>query len=135
MIYDFTQKNPLLMPTWYVCNQIEKEIPIGTDADTVIEIMKSKGRLSDKYSSAPKYILVEEPLGRPITNSECFYSYNRLDYKNQEHGYYHTGAYIGDVQRTFSPMGYSVYAKFVFDENKKLMDIIVLRDYVGIVIE
>ena len=137
MIYDFAQKNPLRMPTWYVCKQIEKEIPIGTDADTVIEIMKSKGWSNDKHSYVPYYPLMKGSISSSLTDRAYFYSYNRLDYKNREHGYYYTGAYIGTVpeQGTSDPMGYSISSIFVFDENKKLMDIIVFRNYVGIVIE
>ena len=136
MVHDYIQKNPLRAPTWYVCKQIEKEIPIGTDADTVIEIMKSKDDWS-KSEDTPynkTYRLNKGPIGVGIAYNAFFYSFNKLDYRNISQGNYYTGTFLGSVPQrgTEEPWGYSVSAMFIFDENKQLMDIIVFRNYVGI---
>lgn len=123
----------LFMPTSYICKQIETEVPIGTDADTVIEFLKNKdGWWTDKSSADNNFKLYEGATGRYAVDYQSFYSFNNLNY-DQDQGYYFTDAYIGSVpnQNTSLWIGNHVYVIFIFDENMRLMDIAVFRVLIG----
>ena len=138
MVHDYIQKNPLRAPTWYICKQIEKEIPIGSDADDAIEYLKSKDEWSyyrnASDENAKNYRISETATGRYASNSPCFYSFSNLDYESHDQGCYVTGVHLGTYPEkgTTHLLGYHVEAAFVFDENLKLMDIYVFRNYIGI---
>ena len=140
MIYDFAQKNPLRMPTWYVCKQIEKEIPIGSDADTVIEIMKSKDDWSteeefigDEYKYYEIYSL-PKGFNNNISSQADYYSFSKINYKKESRDFYALSTCIGAVPErgTDKLFGYYVHVMFILDENKELIDILIFRIYVPI---
>ena len=132
MIYDFSQKNFVRMPTWYVCKQIEKDVPIGTNADTVIEYLKSKPEWSVTRDFNSKDHILHEGFNGPLIGyNACLYSFNKLNYKKELYDhYYSTSVYLGGFDTT-SSSGYYVKAVFIFDESKTLIDIVVYRYYVG----
>ena len=124
----------LAMPTSYICEQIEKEIPIGSDADDVIAYLKSKDEwLPHRRSVEKNYRISKTATGHHASRYPDFYSFSKLDYESHDQGCYITGAYIGSFPNKDSSLwsAYDVEVVFVYDENLKLIDIYILRAYFG----
>ena len=134
----FRDKIYLLMPPSFICKQIEKEIPIGSDADEVIEYLKSKDEWLPEENASDSndkdYRIYQTGTGHYIASYYGhFYSFSKLDYKSHDQGCYITSAYLGIFPNKDTTLwsAYDVEACFVFDENLKLIDIYVFRRYAG----
>lgn len=124
----------LAMPTSYICEQIEKEIPIGSDADDVIAYLKSKDEwLPHERSVDKNYRISQTATGHYVSGFPDFYSFSKLDYESHDQGCYITSAYIGTFPKKGTTLwsAYEVKVVFVYDENLKLIDIYVYRRYAG----
>ena len=132
----FRDKIYLLMPTSYICKQIEKEIPIGSDAETVIEYLESKHMWSSNYDDdfiEKDYKITQGSPGKYLVNFAAFHSFNNINYKNENLGCYFTSACLGYIpfRGTSIPIGSWCQVVFIFDSNLKIIDIIVYRHFIG----
>ena len=122
----------LYMPTWYICHRIEKEIPIGSDADTVIAFLKTQELWYDsEIIKGQEPTIYEGSVSRRLANQIGLYSFSKLDHRKTEHGAYYRSSSLGTAfenvpdTSVFSLIRYEVFATFIFDENMELIDIAV----------
>ena len=137
----FRNQTLINMPCSYICKKLEKEIPMGTSVEETVKILRSHEEWTDGnlYGDVHKYELMDG--GFPIHSDqfeyESYASFNDVDYKSGsetnglEYGSYEIRVYLGSTP-FFEPFwGRSVNAHFIFDEEQKLIDIIVRKAWIG----
>ena len=123
------------LPTSYICNQISKDIPIGTSSDDVLEFIKHHEKWEIiKHCEDCDAIRSCEGVICGASSAKSFYSFNEI--VTDENGIIHMpGDYYIAVKlgTTFGEpfWGSVTYADFIFDENLNLINIIVYKSLIG----
>ena len=133
----FREQLFMRMPAFYIGNQLEKDVPIGTSAEDVMEYVKSHEEwIKDEYQTVSYYDL-------PMTYNSgmaCYpegsyscYSFSDIDYKgNPDEGFGSYTLYVDCGEMSPIPIAATwVNVFFVFDEDQKLIDIVVSKENVG----
>ena len=136
------------MPSSYICKQLEKNVPIGTKAEEVIEFVESNHKWTNfGYAKDPEdpneFVLYDGGVSyktgeqRDPESSYSFCSFSKIDYENNpttEYGSYNLYVELGDIPWKDAPsilFGRVVKAYFVFDEERNLIDIVVCKEFFG----
>ena len=118
------------MPTAYICKQLEKNIPIGTNSESVINIIKSNKEWTQEGELRDCSDIVFD---FPFTFS--IYSFNDIDYSQSKSGCEIGASFELSVELGRTPgapfWGSSTHAIFFFDDEEKLIDILVYKEHIG----
>ena len=126
------------MPCSYICKQLEKQIPIGTSAEEVVEVLRSHKKWTNGqlYGNLCDYQIYN---GGVSTHKNKFindshYSLMDISYQSEEPGKIGSFTVFCDLGSTpaFEPFwGKTVNVYFVFDEEQQLIDILVYKSTIG----
>ncbi len=136
-IMTFKNQVFISMPCSYICKNLEKEVPIGTDAENVIAFVKSH----DEWTNGQEYqdfynYEIENIRGKTFCFTGAYsHSYNNINYENKNFDEETDAAYILHVRLGSTPFdpfwGKMVNACFFFDEDQKLVDILIGKTFIG----
>lgn len=123
------------LPTSYICNQISKDVPIGTNAEDVLEFIRNQKNWEIlKHCEECDEIRYSEGVVCDVSNSKSFYSL--IEVVPDEHdiidmpGVYYVAIKMGSTLG--EPFwGKVTYVDFVFDENLNLINILVYKSAIG----
>ena len=124
------------MPTSYICKQMEKNVPIGTDWKRVREYVGNNEAWEELWE-ANCGLCYHTGSQDDLDGSYSLHSFSGVDYEsdpNQRHGNFILLVCLGDLPWK-DPYWYlfarSANAYFVFDENQELIDIVVYKYFWG----
>lgn len=125
----------IAMPCSYICKNLEKEVPIGTDAENVIAFVKSHDEWTNGCHDFYNYE-IENIRGKTFCFTGAYsHSYNNINYENKNFDEETDAAYILHVRLGSTPFdpfwGKTVNACFFFDEDQKLVDILIGKTFIG----
>lgn len=129
------------MPCWVICKRLGMEIPMGSTAEEAVAVLQNnrewaeRNRLEDAYN----YHMSDGGLAIfPYQfEYESYYSFNHIDYQagseneSLAYGSYTIRAKLGCTILNKPFYGRMVDAFFVFDENQRLIDIVVTKYFIG----
>lgn len=128
----------LRMPAFFIGNHLEKKVPIGSSVEDVIEFVKSHEEWFKDESQVVR--CYEHPMTYdsgeacyPDGSYSC-YSFSDIDYKgnpDKKFGSYTIHVDCGTMSN-IPIFATWVNVFFVFDEEQKLIDIVVSKEFAGI---
>ena len=124
------------MPKSYICKQIENEISLGTSAENVVDFLKSHKDWTngEYYGDLYDYQIYNDGIDINDFNTGSYYSLSSINYKSEQSEKIGSFLIFCDLGSApiFEPFwGNEVNAYFVFDEEQKLIDIIVHKRPIG----
>ncbi len=142
IIFAFIFRDQLFMrmPAFYIGNQLEKDVPIGTSAEDVIEYVKSHEEWTNREYEPVNYLELDEfglmyngSSAMYPRNSYSLYSFSGIDYKgNPDESFGSYTLYVDFGEMSPIPIAATwVNVFFVFNEDQKLIDIVVSKEHVG----
>lgn len=129
---DAVLKNQILiaMPRAIICTYLESNTPIGSDVESVKEFLESNSEWHELNYPSNEYNAYFRNLGSQKRYSFCNYDHTLESTRKTV-----SASYVIDVDigtSLGSPFwGDYVHGYFIFDNQNKLVDIVVEKDFIG----